>query len=78
MVDFVLKIPNEFGTKTTVSLIVWEPDSETLTSDIRKPVGYGDSIQKHPGSEGVAALPYFFCSDFDDKYFAYVSDDFEH
>ena len=29
-----------------------ERDSETLTSDIREPVGYGNSIQKYPGPEG--------------------------
>ena len=29
-----------------------EIDSETLTSDTREPVGYGDSIQKQSGPGG--------------------------
>ena len=29
-----------------------KPESETLTSDIREPVGKGDSIQKHLGPQG--------------------------
>ena len=41
-VAFILKIPSEFGTYT-----LCEPDSETLTNDIRLQVGYGDSIIKH-------------------------------
>ena len=32
-------------------MVTYEPESETLTSDIREPVGKGDSIQKHLGPQ---------------------------
>ena len=35
-------------------LVTHKPDSETLTTDTREPVSYGDSIQKHTGLGGKA------------------------
>ena len=52
MVDFKFKITRKLGLTD-----FFEPDSETLTSDTRYPVGWGDSIQKRPGPWGVAPLP---------------------
>ena len=39
MVDFVLKVPSELDTQTTVSSTVWEPDSKSLTNNNGKKVG---------------------------------------
>ena len=63
MVDFVLKIVTELRTLTTVSLTLCEPVSETLTRDTRYLIGYGDSIQKYPGTgglRGAGPITFFF------------------
>ena len=39
MIDFALKILSKLGTLTTAFSTLCEPDSETLTSDSRKPAG---------------------------------------